>query len=137
MIAFIDTSSLIKRYVREEGSDDLTEYMNQLTGAVVSPVTLIELYSGLTRRLNDRSLSLSGFQRIEEEMLRNFQHFNVVRWNDDLVIEAVAMVRRHKLRTLDAIQLASAKLAKAQQLLASDLSLTEAARKEIKKVIVI
>ena len=137
MIAFIDTSSLIKRYIKEENSEKLLAYMSGLSGVIVAPVTLIELYSGLTRRLDDRSLTSKNYQEIEAEVLRNFQHFHVVQWNDELMMEAVTLVKRYKLRALDAIQLAGAKLAGAQELVASDMVLAAAARKEIKTVRVI
>ena len=137
MTAFVDTSSLIKRYVAEKGSSRFIKILMGLTDVVIAPITIIEIYSGLFRRLKDKSLASSAFQIIENELGRNFQDYSVVVWNEDLVMDSIAMARKHALRTLDAIQLASARMAGSLQFITSDQELARVAKKEIKEVLLV
>ena len=56
-------------------------------------------------------------------------------WNEDLEQTATDFVYRYPLSTLDAIQLASGVLAKADVFVTSDRALFEQARREIRKAL--
>ncbi len=137
MTSFIDTSSLIKRYVLEAGSQKFLQILVGLNNIIVSPVTLIELHSCFRRRLRDGDLSLGNYQKIEKELERNFQDFSVVACDDNLIMTAVILLKKYNLRTLDAIQLASAVVVDAPEFITSDHKLALAAKKEINKVLII
>jgi len=137
MTVFIDTSSLVKRYILEEGSATFSEIIRKVTAIIVAPVTVIEIYSALDRRLRDKSLSPDDYRILEEEILRNFNDFSIVHWNNDLIISSLDTIRQHHLRTLDAIQLAAAIISGVSQMITSDKQLYQAAKKEIKKAILL
>ncbi len=56
MVIFIDTSSLIKRYITEIGSDIIDSLFNDENEICISPVTAIEMRSALGRKLRDGSM---------------------------------------------------------------------------------
>ena len=120
MIAFIDTSSLIKKYILEVNSEQLISILRDVSEIIVSPLTTIELLSGLNRRLRERSISPAQYALIEKEINHNQNDFSVVHWNDDLAALSIKLIKKYPLRTLDAIQLASAILSSPNQFITSD-----------------
>ena len=134
MTAFIDTSSLIKRYILERHSKKFHEKLQAVSHIIVSPVTITELFSGLTRRLKDKSLTSYQFKIVEEEIYRNHNDFAVVQWGFELEMGSIAIVKKYGLRTLDAIQLASAILSSCPYFITSDQKLYAAAKRVIKSV---
>ena len=57
MRAFLDTSSLFKKYVEEHGSNTLDRLLQEISEIAVSPVTWIEINAVVARRLRDKSLT--------------------------------------------------------------------------------
>jgi len=137
MLAFVDTSSLIKRYIHEKQTDQFNSLLDKLSGVIVSPVTIVELFSGIVRRLRDKSLTKKQYQLIEEEILKNVKDFHQVQFNEELESICIHLLKKYPLRTLDAIQLASAQLSSVNTLVTSDKRLCKAAEKEIERVIFI
>jgi uncharacterized protein with PIN domain len=54
---FIDTASLVKRFIQEDGSVELERLFEEASEIVVSPITWIEFNAALTRRQRNKSLS--------------------------------------------------------------------------------
>ncbi|MBK7058742.1 MAG: type II toxin-antitoxin system VapC family toxin [Leptospiraceae bacterium] len=52
MKSFFDTSSLVKKYIDESGSDTVTELFQNSDEVVLSPITRIEFQSALQRLVN-------------------------------------------------------------------------------------
>ncbi len=134
MKGFLDTSSLCKKYIEEEGSDTLVEFLNDLSDVIVSPICWIEMHSAVGRRVHEKEITSLEAARIYEEMKLDFNFFGKVIWNDDLEHKSVELIRHYQLRTLDGIQLASAYLSQAEMFVTSDKKLFDIAKKELRKV---
>ena len=137
MRALIDTSSLFKKYVEEIGSEKIEQILEELSEVAVSPVTWMELNAIIARRLREKSVTSQQALWLKSQAHKDFQSFHRVVWNESLEKTAVQLIEQHSLSTLDAIQLASAKLAKTRQLVTSDHALARAAQKEVAQVMVI
>ncbi len=135
MRAFIDTSSLFKKYVEENGSGELDALLQKVSEIAVSPVTRLEMASVVARRLREKSLTPQQAVWLKTEMRRDFHSFHCVLWNDALEERAAELIDRYSLLTLDAIQLASGMLSKADVFATSDRRLFEQARKALDKVL--
>jgi predicted nucleic acid-binding protein len=113
VIIFFDTSSLVKRYIEEPGSDDVDRQFFTADTVILSHITKTELLSALTRRRNDNSIDedsyISATGTIEEDILQ----FEILPFNKNLENQAIEMIQKHGMKTLDAIQLASALLSNA------------------------
>jgi len=59
VIAFIDTSSLIKKYIQESGSDEFDSLLNKVSTIIVAPIYFLEINSAVERRLMEHSLTIS------------------------------------------------------------------------------
>jgi len=131
---FIDTSSLCKRYLEEEGSSRIEKLFGEITEVLVSPVTWIEFNSAVSKRLRNHSLTLQTVSWTLSEAKKDFEFFYRVAWNVELEAKAAKLGAEHPLSTLDAIQLASGILSKADIFVTSDQRLAREARKLIRKV---
>lgn len=137
MRAFVDTSSLFKKYVEETGSEEFSALLKGVSEIAVSPVTWIEMNAVVARRLRDKSLTSQQAEWLRLETRKDFQSFHQVFWNENLEKTATDLIHRHSLATLDAIQLSSGILSKADLFVTSDRGLFERARKEMRKAVCI
>ena len=81
MKAFVDTSSLFKKYVKEEGSGTFDSIIQDMAELVISPVTWIEMHSVIERRLREKLLTRKEAEWIKKEARRDFNYFRVLRWS--------------------------------------------------------
>ena len=135
MRAFIDTSSLFKRYVEEDGSQALERLLNDVVEIAVSPVTWLEMNAAIARHVRAKSLTSQQATGLTTEARKDFESFCRVVWNEMLETTATRLVSQYPLSTLDAIQLASGLLSKADLFVTSDRGLFEEARKEVRKAV--
>ena len=135
MRAFIDTSSLFKKYVVESGSGELERLLQDVSEIAVSPMTWVEMSAVIARRVREKSLTSQQAAWLTSEARKDFQSFHLVIWNETLEATATRLLSRYPLSTLDAIQLASGTLSKADLFVTSDRGLFEEARKELRKAV--
>jgi predicted nucleic acid-binding protein len=134
MRAFIDTSSLFKKYVDEKGSNTMADLLAIVSEIIISPITILEMNSILARRLKEKSLSSPDAKWIEKEFLYDYDFFGVVGFNDELISKCIRVIRKYQLKVLDGIQLSSAIFSKPEVFIVSDKRLFEAAKHELKRV---
>ena len=113
MIYYLDTSALIKRYLNETGSSwirDLTQTTEHLF--IASRLAVVEINSAFARRLREGTVTqveyadhLSAFDKDCRVL------YHLVEPTPETLDLARDLVAKHPIRTLDAVQLASAMLA--------------------------
>tara|TARA_B100001964_G_scaffold45243_1_gene50362 strand:- start:325 stop:738 length:414 start_codon:yes stop_codon:yes gene_type:complete len=135
--AFIDTSSLIKKYIAEEGSDQIERQLEIVTEIIISSLYLLEINAAIERRIFEKTLTNKQAVWIRAEVKKDLHFFGRVLWNDNLEQKALEMIRKHHLKTLDGLQLASGCLSKPDLFITSDKRLFKIAKKELKIVILI
>jgi predicted nucleic acid-binding protein len=134
MRMFIDTSSLFKKYVDEKGADTFDALLQSVFEIIISPITLLEINSIIERRLREKTLNTSDANWIEKEFTFDLNFYGVVEFNEKLISECIRIIRKHQLKVLDGIQLASAIIAKPDAFITSDIHLYKSAAKELKSV---
>ncbi len=132
MRAFVDTSSLIKKYIVEKGSEKLDAQLEAITEIIISPIYLLEINSAIERRLLEKTLTNLQAVWIRSEIKKDFQFFSRVLWNDNLEQKALEIIHKYHLKTLDSLQLASCCLSKTDIFITSDKKLFKTAKKELK-----
>lgn len=108
MIAYLDSSALVKCYVLEAESLDTIDMIGRADMVVTSPVTRVEVASGLARAVRTGSVSARGAHAGYADFAREVEAIIQVPLTDAIVTRAQALVWEHGLRGYDAIQLASA-----------------------------
>jgi PIN domain nuclease of toxin-antitoxin system len=63
MVVFIDTSSLLKRYIEENGSTKVDTYYSLKNTLFISPVTILEVNSALNRKVNDETINEETYEK--------------------------------------------------------------------------
>jgi predicted nucleic acid-binding protein len=114
-IYFLDTSALAKLYHQEQGSEMVEGgAIDRTVRLWLSDLARIELHSVFVRKVRDGELAEATLQ-IVLECFREDLHsrFHVVLLTEDIIEQAIALLldhgKRRPLRTLDALQIASAK----------------------------
>jgi hypothetical protein len=111
MLIFMDTSALVKRYIDEEGSAEVDEYYTNDNRIAIAPITEMGFHSALKRKVVNESISSSTYDDAMAAWQMEKQSYDSVPFDDRLRQCAISTLKRHQLRTLDALQLASAIMA--------------------------
>ena len=109
MWAYIDTSAMVKRYVRESGRAAVQKLVahHSLVSSVILPV---ELYSAFVRRTREGTLATVALPRLFSRVGADRLHWTLVGTTAEVVNEAQSLVERHPLRALDALHVAAARV---------------------------
>ena len=105
--AYFDTSAVVKRYVEEPGSTQVRALLRRrdLSSSAIAPV---ELVSALCRRRHDGELSESQFAAITRRLESDRRQWLLIEAGEPLLRRAETILQAApRLRTLDAIHLAS------------------------------
>ena len=125
---YVDSSSLVKRYLLEAGTDALNARLAQEDHVVTSVLTYAEIHSALARKHRERWLSRKSFQMVRRAFDREWAILERVRITDEVLSRVPRLLERYPLRANDALQLSSALLfSPALVFVSSDLRLLEAA----------
>ena len=108
MIMYVDTSSVMKRYVEEEGFQQTRELVAQVQILTTSIITYVEMRSALAHKYRTGEVDDETYQAIGEDFERDWSLYASIPVDHQLVGLAGLMAERHALRALDSIHLASA-----------------------------
>jgi predicted nucleic acid-binding protein len=108
---FIDTSALFKRYISEQGTEQLDNIFKQGSTFYISDITIIEVISNLKRK-NEiaRELDNTIYAKIKSEFFNDIAQ-GIIKASGVLsatIIEAISLIDESYLTPLDSIQLATA-----------------------------
>lgn len=137
MKIFMDTSSLFKKYHVEHGSEKLFEIFEKTTEVIVSPITYVEVNNTIKRYYSEKKITKEEFNLLSNQINKDFQYFQKIRWDDLLENICISLINKYQLKSLDVIQLASAKYSNCQQFITSDKKQYHIAQKELKKAILV
>lgn len=129
---YVDTSALLKRYVREPESDDCQKILDAHSHRITSRLTITETLINLRKRLSTTEFAIAS-----KLFKSDIKVFDVVEFDTELSFQAAEVASGNNLATLDAIHLASALRVKAPQVafLTYDKRLAIAAKKSGLKVL--
>lgn len=109
MIYYFDTSALLKRYLLEEGTNEvLSLFRKNEVIPVTSLLTQVEGFHGICRKWNEAKASIKLRQQVLRQFQRDMQTFQIVTVDSALIKISKKLVQNHLLRSLDAIHIASA-----------------------------
>jgi predicted nucleic acid-binding protein len=112
---YADSSVLVKRHVREAGTDWFTGVADPATGntIVTAQISQVEVMSALQRRVRDGALGAGDAARLGDD----FQalcgaEYRMIALTTPVIGHACLLLARHPLRAYDAVQLAAALVAR-------------------------
>lgn len=99
MTLYLDSSALVKRYVKEVGSDSVVELMSRTNIYKMCRIGFVETV---------RAVALGGEPEDVERMESHWTSVDVIEVDQVLAERAAQLAVEHRLRTLDALHLAAA-----------------------------
>ena len=108
MIAYLDTSALIKMYLEERGRDLVYERVNSASRIATSLITYVEACAAFARLARESRVSATDYRRLVTQLDANWESYWIVELTRPVVRRASELARRHALRAYDAVQLSSA-----------------------------
>ena len=111
---YLDTSALIKRYIKEAGSEKVHSLFSSKINLVTSKIAYVEVYAAFTRRKREGDLPPTRYQKVCRLFEREWPAYLVIELHDDILRLSRDLIKKHPLRGFDAIHLASAKFIKQQ-----------------------
>ena len=108
MFLYLDTSSLVKLYVEEEGSEQVALLVESASYCTTSIVAYAEARAAFARRFREQAFTLGDYQQIKSALEKDWSRYVVLTLDFSLATQAGELAEKHALRGFDSIHLASA-----------------------------
>ena len=116
----IDTTALIKRYIAIQGGEELAALLADATSLHIAPHCRVEMHSAFNRLRLAKRMSAAACRAALAEFEQDLADFRVTPWSAEIEIEAIKMLPNSNLRAMDALHVAAALSAGAEQFITSD-----------------
>jgi predicted nucleic acid-binding protein len=108
MIAYLDTSSLVKLYVQEDGSSKVETLVRDSEVTATSIIAYAEARAAFARRFREKAFTPKEHNRIKEFFDKDWNNYLILSVTGDMIRLAGDLAEKHALRGFDSIHLASA-----------------------------
>ena len=108
MPAYLDSSVLVKRYVREPGSAEINRTLSGHEPMFVSAIAWPECLAAFSRKLHDGTLSERSHRRVCDAFVAEWESLNEIQLSRDVQQIVRDLLPRAPVRGMDAVHLASA-----------------------------
>ena len=136
MILYLDTSSLLKLYVEEAGTQEVQKRVENAEVVATSIIAYPEAHAALARRHREGALSRLEFKRVLSQFHDTWLQYLAITISTPLYTHAGSLAITYNLRGMDALHLASMVELLSEQdhvdFLSHDTKLSQAASKELK-----
>jgi predicted nucleic acid-binding protein len=112
--SFLDTSALVKYYHPEEGTEEVTQFVQEHNARhYISRLGIVEAQHAFALKLQTRDITEIDFAGLRQRLLHDIaqgllQHVRVTELHYREAERLIVTYRRRRFRTLDALQLAVA-----------------------------
>lgn len=107
MIGYLDTSSLVKLYVEEEGSLRVRELVERAELVATSVVAYPEARAALARQRREGGLTNAGYDRARKDFEQDWPRYLTIEVSEAVYRSAGDLAEKHQLRGFDGLHLAS------------------------------
>ena len=125
---FFDSSALAKRYIEENGSDQVQAILSSASTLAVSVICVPEIVSALCRRRRERKLSNEEYRNARGSVLSDIDDATVIGLTEEVIAQAVALLEQFPLRSADALHIACASASSTDLFVSADDDQCTAAR---------
>lgn len=130
MRVFFDTSALAKRYVEEDGSEQVRTLCGTADALGVSVLIVPELISTLCRLVREGRLSSEDYRILKSAVQADLSDADLCNLSQDAFDQALRCLELHPLRALDALHVGSALVYQPDLFVSADRRQAEAADRE-------
>lgn len=108
MNLYLDTSALIKRYIREQGTDDVNHWIVEADSAATSLITLAEANAAFARAVRTKNLTRRTGEKAVRLLQSQWPLYLKTPLTEKTISRAAELAWSLGLRGYDAVHLASA-----------------------------
>lgn len=137
MKIFFDTSAFAKRYIAENGSDNVLALCEKADSLAVSVICLPEILSALTRLTRERKLTPAQYNKLKVDVVSDIGDADICEITTEVLNNVVHLLESNPLRAMDAIHIACAMAYQADYFVSADQRQIVAARKARLKVMAV
>jgi hypothetical protein len=105
---FLDSSALVKRYVEETGSTQVTTMVAEAEAAAVSRLAYAEVLSAITLRFKGGDISRRSLDKIKPALKADWERLIIIELRNPIWSLADRLIADHGLKASDSIHLSSA-----------------------------
>jgi predicted nucleic acid-binding protein len=127
VIAYVDTSSLLKLLIDEDGSDRAELIWNTADVVASAAVVVVEAKAALAAATRGARLTAAQHRAAKGELVARVEELTIVEITEDLIVDAAEVAEREALRGYDAVHLAAALTVGADLVTSADVALCDAA----------
>jgi len=129
LITYVDTSTLLKRLLVEDGSDQADAIWNAADVLTSAVTVIVEARAALAAAKRGGRLTAAELGQVKAELVDLLEELTFIEITDDLVEEAADLAEADALGGYDAMHLAAALAIEANVLTSSDPALCDAAER--------
>ena len=107
MTLYLDTSSLVKLYVAEPGSDAVRKLVDAASVVATSAIAYTETRAAMARRRRERALRPAAFASARKTFEAEWPNYFTVEVTSALCRQAGEFAERYRLRAYDSVHLAA------------------------------
>jgi uncharacterized protein len=104
---YLDTSSLIKLYIAESGSEEVRALVDRATVVATSAIAYPESRAALARRRRERALRPAAFTAAKRRLEDDWPNYLAIQVTAAICRDAGNLAEQYALRGYDAVHLAS------------------------------
>ncbi len=108
MRVFFDTSSFVKRFVEEVGSEEADNTCQNATELGLSIICFPEIISALSRKLREKNITKEDYLELKFEVTKDIEDADIINITPTILEKVIHLLENNTLRSLDAIHIASA-----------------------------
>lgn len=129
MRTFFDSSAFAKRFIEEPGSDEVEKICQKTESIGLSSLCLPEIISALNKRVREKSISRKSYFIIKKRLLEEIEDADLINVIPEIIARSILLLEKNKLRTIDAVHLASAIIWETDLFISADQRQIAAAKK--------
>jgi predicted nucleic acid-binding protein len=104
---YLDTSSLVKLYIEEKGTDDVRQDLGEASAGATSLVAYAEARAAFARLRRQGTITAAAFRAVKRDFDADWSKYLVVEPTPELCQIAGEFAQRYRLRGFDSIHLAT------------------------------
>jgi uncharacterized protein len=128
MRLFLDSSALVKRFIREAGTDQVLARYHTATEIMVSVLSVPEVLSALNRLKKEGRLLPEQYTELKVTLAQDTAKSTLMDLTQEVLKKTIFCLENASVRTLDAIHIASAIISGCDLFISADHRQIEAAK---------
>lgn len=108
MRVFFDTSSFVKRFVEEVGSEQAVNITQNASEVGLSIICYPEIISALNRKLRSEFITKETYIELKNEILQDIEDIDIINLTPSVLEKTTDLLENNVLRSLDAFHIACA-----------------------------